>query len=214
MKRNFLGSTKFVLGLILAVLALASFAAAQSTQVKGLITGRSGSTMTVKTQDSETITVALSTDTQVQEVEGAFQLRKKELGMTALIPGLPVEVKGSMNDGHQLVADSVRFKGSDLKTAQDIQAGLAPTEQQVQANQAQIQAAEKVSEAHQQEIAANQAKIAANQAAIAAAPSAAAPPNLHRLLSSEAAKKVLDDAFILRTFSPPAVNPSANIGKQ
>jgi len=169
MKRNFLGSTKFVLGLILAVLALASFAAAQSTQVKGLITGRSGSTMTVKTQDSETITVALSTDTQVQEVEGAFQLRKKELGMTALIPGLPVEVKGSMNDRHQLVADSVRFKGSDLKTAQDIQAGLAPTEQQVQANQAQIQAAEKVSEAHQQEIAANQAKIAANQAAIAAA---------------------------------------------
>jgi len=154
MKRNFLGSSKFVLGLILAVLALASFAAAQSTQVKGLITGRSGSTMTVKTQDSETITVALSTDTQVQEVEGAFQLRKKELGMTALIPGLPVEVKGSMNDRHQLVADSVRFKGSDLKAAQDIQAGLAPTEQQVQANQAQIQAAEKVSEAHQQEIAA------------------------------------------------------------
>jgi len=169
MSRNYLGNTKFVVRLILAVLALTSFVAAQSTQVKGLITGRSGSTMAVKTQDSESITVALTADTQVQEVEGAFKMRKKNLGMTALIPGLPVEVKGSMNDKHQLVADSVKFKGSDLKTAQDIQAGLAPTEQQVQANQAQIQAAEKVSEAHQQEIAANQAKVAANQAAITAA---------------------------------------------
>jgi outer membrane protein assembly factor BamB len=46
------------------------------------------------------------------------------------------------------------------------------------------------------------------------APSATPPPNLHHLLSSENAKKLLEDAFILRTFSPPAVNPSANIGKQ
>jgi len=46
------------------------------------------------------------------------------------------------------------------------------------------------------------------------APAATPPPNLHRLLTSENAKKLLDDAFILRTFSSPAVNPSANIGKQ
>jgi len=158
------------------LLLMGSMLAAQSTQVQGLITGRSGATMTVKTQDNETIVVALTTDTQVQEVEGAFKMRKKELGVTALIPGLPVQVKGSINDQHQLVADTVRFKGSDLKTAQDIQAGLAPTAQQVaanqaeiQANQAQIQANEKQSEAHQQEIEANQQKIAANQAEIAAA---------------------------------------------
>ena len=57
----------------MAGLLFASLAAAQGTQVKGLITGRSGSTMTVKTQDSETITEALTTDTQVQEVDGAFR---------------------------------------------------------------------------------------------------------------------------------------------
>jgi len=45
------------------------------------------------------------------------------------------------------------------------------------------------------------------------APNATAPPNLRHLLTSETAKKLLDDAFILRTFSPPAVNPSANIGR-
>jgi hypothetical protein len=52
--------------------------------------------------------------------------------MTALVPRLALEVKESFNDKHQLVADRVTFHGSDLKTAQDIQAGLAPTQQQVQ----------------------------------------------------------------------------------
>ena len=137
--------------------------------MQGLITGRSGATMTVKNQDSETVIVALTDDTQVQESEGMLKMRKKQLGLTALIPGLPVQVKGTMNDKHQLVADTVKFKGSDLKIAQDMQAGLAPTAQQVQANQAAIQATEKQTEAQQQEIAASQAKIAANNAAIAAA---------------------------------------------
>jgi OmpA-OmpF porin, OOP family len=169
MNRKRFGNFSIGLRLILAALALAAGAAAQDTQIKGLITGRSGATMTVKTQDNETITVALTTDTQVQEIEGAFKLRKKDLGMTALIPGLPVQVKGSMNDKHQLVADTVKFKGSDLKTAQDIQAGLAPTDQAVQANAAQIKATEQQTAAQQQEIAANQEKIAAEKAAIVAA---------------------------------------------
>ncbi len=169
MNRMRLGNFSIGLGLMLAALVLAVIAAAQDTQIKGLITGRSGATMSVKTQDNETITVALTTDTQVQEIEGAFKLRKKDLGMTALIPGLPVQVKGSMNDKHQLVAETVKFKGSDLKTAQDIQAGLAPTDQQVQANAAQIKATEQQTAAQQQEIAANQEKIAAEKAAIAAA---------------------------------------------
>ena len=173
MNRN--RSVKFILGCALSLLFLASAASAQ-TQIQGLITGRSGATMTVKTQDSEPVVVALTPDTQVQEVEGVFKARRKDMALTALIPGLPVQVKGTMNDKHQLVADTVKFKGSDLKTAQDIQAGLAPTAAQVaanqaeiQANQAAIQAAEKVSAEHQQEIAANQAKVAANKAAIAAA---------------------------------------------
>ena len=169
MNRIRLGSITFLFGLVVAVLILTSSAAAQDSQIQGLIIGRSGATMSVKTQDSETITVALTPDTQVQEVEGAFKLRKKELGLTALIPGLPVQVKGTMNDKHQLVADTVKFKGSDLKAAQDIQAGLAPTQQQVAANQTQIQATEKQTAAQQQEIAASQAKIAANKAEIAAA---------------------------------------------
>jgi outer membrane protein OmpA-like peptidoglycan-associated protein len=169
MRHNRFASIKFLLELLVVGLLFAGLAAAQSAQVKGLITGRSGATMSVKTQDSETVIVALTTDTQVQEVEGAFKLRKKELGLTALIPGLPVEVKGSINDKHQLVADTVKFKGSDLKIAQDVQAGLAPTQAQVAANQAQIQATQREVQANQEEIHAHQQEIAANQASIVAA---------------------------------------------
>jgi len=161
------------IGLSLAVLfgaiVAVSVAVAQTSQVQGLIVGRSGATMSVKTADNETVVVALTTDTDVQEVEGMFKLRKKQLGLTALIPGLPVQVKGSMNDKHQLVADTVKFKASDLKAAQDIQAGLAPTQQEVQTNAAQIAANQQKIEANQQQIEAEQAKIAANKAAIAAA---------------------------------------------
>jgi len=160
MYRNRFLRTEFALGMVLALLVFTSLATAQS-EVQGLITGRSGSTMTVKTQDSESVVVALSADTEVQEVQGKLKLRKKQLGLTALIPGLPVQVKGTMNDKQQLVADTVKFKSSDLKTAQDIQAGLAPTQQEVAANQAEIQANQKATEANQQKIAANKAAIAA-----------------------------------------------------
>src|SRR4029077_14734382 len=101
-----------------ASLILASFllvcgiAIAQNDQVKGVINGRSGATMSVLSQGGESITVVLTTDTQVLEPEGVF--RKKHLSMTALVPGLAVEVKGSFNDKHQLVADRVTFHGSDL----------------------------------------------------------------------------------------------------
>jgi outer membrane protein OmpA-like peptidoglycan-associated protein len=150
-----------------AFLLVCGIGVAQNDQVKGVINGRSGATMSVLSRGGESITVVLTTDTQVLEPEGAF--RKKHLSMTALVPGLAVEVKGSFNDKHQLVADRVTFHGSDLKTAQDIQAGLAPTQQQVQQNQQQIQADQQKIQQQQQELQAEEAKTAANKAAIAAA---------------------------------------------
>jgi OOP family OmpA-OmpF porin len=139
-----------------AVLLFCTASSAQNNQEKGVISGRSGNTMTLQTQDSGNVTVVLNSETQVEEPEGVF--RKKHLNMTALVPG------------------TVTFHGSDLQTAQDIQAGLAPTQQAVAQNQAQIQAQEQQIQQQQQEIKAQQAasaahaaEIAANQAAIAAA---------------------------------------------
>jgi outer membrane protein OmpA-like peptidoglycan-associated protein len=103
------------------------------------------------------------------------------MGVTALIPGLQVQVQGSYNAQNQLIANTITFSGSSLKTAEDIQAGVTPVEQQAEANQQQIRtqqqqlqqqqqqlvAAQQQTVANQQQIAANQARIAANKAAIA-----------------------------------------------
>jgi OOP family OmpA-OmpF porin len=158
-----------------ALLLLSGIAVAQSAQVEGVIDSRSGATMTVKSVDGSVV-VLLSDNTQVEEVEGGLHMRKKQMGMTALIPGLPVQVKGSYNAKNQLAADSVKFKGSELKNAQDIQAGVTPAEQQIQAQQQQIQQSEQqiqqqqaAMQAQQAQLTAEQQKIAANKAAIAAA---------------------------------------------
>ena len=169
-------------GLLLALILGSGVAMAQNLQ--GVINGRSGATMTLQTQDSGNVVVILTLSTEVDEVEGLLHARKKEMGVTALVPGLPVQVQGSYNAQNQLVADTVKFKGSDLKAAEDMQAGLTPTEQQVQANQQQIQQSKQQIQAQkqalqqqQQELQAEQQKSAANAAAIAANKAAIAADN-------------------------------------
>jgi len=118
----------------------------------------------------------LTPTTEVDEVQGLLKGRKKQMAMTSLIPGLPVQVQGTTNDQGQLVADSVKFKGNDLKAAMDAQAGLQPTVAAQQADQAKIAQSEQALAEQQAALAAQQAqlsaqdqKIAANKAAIAAA---------------------------------------------
>jgi outer membrane protein OmpA-like peptidoglycan-associated protein len=166
----------FVAVVSLTTLLFCGIAIAQSVQVQGVIDSRSGATMTVKSPDSGNVVVLLTDSTDVQEVEGGLHMRKKQMGLTALVPGLSVQVKGSNNAQNQLVADSVRFKGSDLKTAQDIQAGVNPAEQQLAAQQQQLQQTEQqmqqqqaAMQQQQAQLTAEQQKIAANKAAIAAA---------------------------------------------
>jgi OmpA-OmpF porin, OOP family len=172
---------RFSLAAILFAAALtmvlsAGAVSAHAQSVQGVINGRSGATFTMQTPDTPKLVVLLTSDTQVDEVEGVFKGRKKQMAMTSLIPGLPVQVTGSTNAQGQLVADSVKFKGSDLKAAMDAQAGLQPTVEAQQAHEAQIQQSEQELAAQKAALAAQQAqlsaedqKIAANKAAIAAA---------------------------------------------
>src|SRR5271157_5589618 len=70
MNRNSTARIAFVVTLSLAALVLlCGVAAAQSAQIEGVIDGRSGATMTVKTQDAGNVVVLLSDSTQVKEVE-------------------------------------------------------------------------------------------------------------------------------------------------
>ena len=173
-------SLKSVLTIPTALMALcillAGATASQGQTVQGVINGRNGATMTLQTPDTPKLVVLLTPTTEVDEVQGLLKGRKKQMAMTSLIPGLPVQVQGTTNDQGQLVADSVKFKGNDLKAAMDAQAGLQPTVAAQQADQAKIAQSEQALAEQQAALAAQQAqlsaqdqKIAANKAAIAAA---------------------------------------------
>lgn len=167
---------------LLAAFLLPCITRAQSAEVQGVINGRRGSTMTVQTQGMGNVVVVLTDYTQVEDVQGFFHARKKQMGLTVLVPGLQIQANGTYNAQNQLVADTIKFKSSALNTATDIQAGVTPVEQQQQAQaqesakqEAQIQQQEQAMAQQQQamaqqqqEMAAAQAKIAAEKAAIAA----------------------------------------------
>jgi outer membrane protein OmpA-like peptidoglycan-associated protein len=140
-------------------------AAAQSAELvtaEGVIKARDGDIMIVQTSESPNLRVLLTSDTEVGQVQGVLQVRRKEMSMAALIPGLTVSVEGKHNDGGELVATSVSFKGNDLERAEAIQAGLHE-------NQAQTEQNKQAIEEHDSHLQQQHQRISANKAAIDAA---------------------------------------------
>jgi len=171
---RFVGMAAVVMLSIMSVTS--GTAVAQSSNVQGVIKSRSGPDMILNTSQDPNMIVLLTDSTDVGQVEGLLKARSKQMSMAALIPGLAVSVDGVYNNQNVFVARKVRFKGSDLKQAKAIQAGMHDTNVQVQKNQQELQqqndelkAQNEALQKHQEAIEANQAKIAANQAAIDAA---------------------------------------------
>ena len=161
MNRSRLTRIAAIVSLSLAALVLCGAATAQS--VNGVINARSGPTMTVQTPDGSNVIVLLNDSTTVEDVSGVFHARKKQMGVTALVPGLQVQVQGSYNAQNQLVANTVKFNSKSLQTAADIQAGVTPVEQQEQAQQQQLQQQQAQLQQQQQKLTAEQQAEAAEQ---------------------------------------------------
>ena len=167
---------EFIASLAMLLLIVASTAAsAQTAKVKGLIESRSGAALILKTPDSQKVTVLLTDNTEVGQIQGVLKARSKSMAMTYLIPGLQVQVEGTYDAQNQLIAKSVKFKGNDLKSAQAIDAGLHETRKETQQNTAELekhnaalQAHNEALQQHQQQLTEHQEKIAANKAAIEA----------------------------------------------
>jgi OOP family OmpA-OmpF porin len=127
-----------------AMLSLASVASAQislgrEAKFEGIIVGRGGDTMKVKTEQGSILAV-LTANTDVSAKKGRLGLIRKDAAASALIPGLKVSVEGIGDDKGQLIATKVRFFASDLETAHAIEAGLTETKDQVAANKDGIEA--------------------------------------------------------------------------
>jgi outer membrane protein OmpA-like peptidoglycan-associated protein len=65
-------------------------------------------------------------------------MSRKNLGITALVPGLSVRVEGTYNPDHQLVAKNVVFTRNSLAVARQIDAGLNPVNDQIAGAQDQL----------------------------------------------------------------------------
>jgi outer membrane protein OmpA-like peptidoglycan-associated protein len=137
----------------------------EKAKVKGVITTRTGETLTMNS-DGANVTVVLNDNTKVQQPKG-LGLRKKQMSVTALIPGLRITAEGVGDEQNRVVAKSITFDADDLETAEAIQAGLTPTRHAVEANQQDIAANKKATEANADAIAANKVQTAANKQAIA-----------------------------------------------
>ncbi|MGC1449890.1 MAG: OmpA family protein [Candidatus Sulfotelmatobacter sp.] len=145
---------------------LAFGASGKKVKVNGMITGRDGENLTMRTSKGQAnVIVTLTDETKVQTPKGLF--RHSEQAVTALLPGLKVEVEGTGDDSH-VVANTVRFNNSDLQLAEIIQAGLNPTEQQQAINKANIATNSQGVAANKAGVAANSQTGAANAAGIAA----------------------------------------------
>jgi outer membrane protein OmpA-like peptidoglycan-associated protein len=145
----------FLIGLTL----LSTTLAAQTTKVEGLIKGRNGDRIILKTTDAPNLVIVLTDNTEVGQVQGVLKVRRKEMSMAALIPGLAIKAEGTYNDHHELIAASVSFKGDDLKQAESVQAGLHETQVQAHQNKADLEKQNAALKVQQQQIAGNKADI-------------------------------------------------------
>jgi OmpA-OmpF porin, OOP family len=176
MTRTRIGFSISLLGLCL--LCLGSAFAGDKVKDKGVITARSGDTLTVETADT-TMTVTITSDTKIEYPIG-LGARKRQAGPEVLIAGLKLSFEGQGTDLDKVTAEKITFEKDDLTLARVIQAGLNPIAQQQAINSQNIAANQKNINSNQQAIAANSslietaaeaiadnnAMIAANQASI------------------------------------------------
>ena len=81
------------------------------TEVKGMITTRTGETLIVKSGEGTT-TVVLTDDTKAQDKKGLFGLDKQQMSNVVLVPGLKVNVNGTSDDQGRVVAKTITTDGT------------------------------------------------------------------------------------------------------
>ena len=141
--------------------------AGKKAKVSGQIKSRSGDVVNiVQSKTGAMIAVVLNDNTKVEREKGALRLRKSDMDVTAMVPGLNITAEGLGNAQGQLVASKIWFDPNvfNIEVAE---------EQQIMANkqsaaQAQNTANQGVQQAQTAQASANQAQTSANQAGQAA----------------------------------------------
>jgi OOP family OmpA-OmpF porin len=148
-------------------LLMSASAFGSGSEVKGMISNRTGETLIV-TSGGNNVTVVLTDDTRTKDDKGIFGLEKQQLSSVVLIPGLKVEVEGTTDDQGRIVAKTITVDGDDLEASQMIEAGLHPTAEQVAANVKQLELHSGQLAGHDVQLASHKENIETNQQNISA----------------------------------------------
>jgi outer membrane protein OmpA-like peptidoglycan-associated protein len=138
------------------------FTAGKKAKVTGTIVSRNGDLVRITVKKQSTSAVINLTDSTKIEREKSLRLRRADMDVTAMVPGLTITAEGVGNGKGQLDASKVTF-------SPDVFAIEVAEEQQISANKsaagaAQSTANQGVAAAGQAQSSANQAQSSANQA--------------------------------------------------
>src|SRR5271167_2799311 len=167
MTGSYLHKLRLCAVLCFLVVIFSSLVVAENVKVEGIIAGRSGDEVIVRFGSGAELAFMLTDNTQVSQVGGLFNARRKQMAMAALIPGLKVKAEGVYNEHRQVLATSIKFKGDDLEDAQKIQAGMHETKMQAQQNKEELERQAEALRAQNEALQKQQAQLAEQQAKIA-----------------------------------------------
>lgn len=112
--------------------ALPVFAAdGDMSTIKGLITAIRGDTIMVKDVNNAERTITVTPDTVYKMKKGLAALRYETVQKSSLMPGLPI-VADVVEQGGQFNATAISFESEEFRTAQQVQAGIAPTKERME----------------------------------------------------------------------------------
>jgi outer membrane protein OmpA-like peptidoglycan-associated protein len=149
-------------GLAHAATPTKKFEAGKKAKVTGTITGRHGDLVIINVKKESTSAIVNITDNTKVEREKSLRLRRADMDVTAMVPGLTITAEGVGNSKGQLDAGKITF-------SPDVFAVEVAEEQQIEANKsaaanAQTTANQGVAAAGQAQTSANKAQSSANQA--------------------------------------------------
>jgi outer membrane protein OmpA-like peptidoglycan-associated protein len=156
-------------GLAHAATPVQKFDAGKKAKVTGTIVSRDGDLVVIKLKKTSASAVLNLTDNTKIEREKSFRLRRADMDVTAMVPGLTVSAEGVGNSKSQLDVSKVTFNPDtfavEVAEEQQIEANKsAASEAQSTANQGVSAAGQAQSSANQAQSSANQAQGTANQA--------------------------------------------------
>jgi outer membrane protein OmpA-like peptidoglycan-associated protein len=150
-----------------------SFVAGKKAKVTGTIQSRNGDLINLKVKKTGEPALINLTDSTKIERKKDFRLRRTDMDVTAMVPGLTIDVDGIGNANGQLDASKIEFDPNvfaiEVAEEQQIEANQsAAARAQSTANQGVSNAARAQASANNAQASANQAQVSANQAGNAA----------------------------------------------